>query len=167
MRPDRLGAIEGAGEVHAEVALPEIEPLVGELADVVERARVVDEDVHRAEVVDDPRDRRVDVGAIGDVAAHGERAPAEATDLLDRPLGVHHPLRDRGLREHPVVLRRARVRLDEDVGDRHVGPGPGERQRIGPAEAARAAGDECDAARKVDVDGHRRDPTSSSGSGGC
>jgi hypothetical protein len=73
---------------------------------------------------------------------------------------VHHPLRDRGLGENPVVLRRARVRLDEDVGDRHVGPGPGERQRIGPAQAARAAGDERDTAREVDLDGHRRDPTS-------
>ena len=69
VRPDRLRAVERAGQVDAQVALPERRLLVGELADVVERARVVDEDVDRAELVDRARDRGGDLVAIGDVAA--------------------------------------------------------------------------------------------------
>ena len=93
--------------------------------------------------------------SIGDVAAHGERTTTELADLLDRRLGVHHPLRDRSLRERAVVRGGARVGLDEDVGDRDVGPGAREGQRVRPPEAARTAGDERDAARKVDLERHR------------
>ena len=96
MRPDGLRAVERAGQVDAEVALPELRALVVELPDVVERARVVDEDVDRAELVDDTGDGGVDLLAIGDVAPHRERAAPQRADLLDRLLGVDHPLRPRG-----------------------------------------------------------------------
>ena len=122
MGPDGLDAVEGPGEVDAEVALPQVEALIAELADVVERAGVVHEDVDGAELVDHQRDRVVDLRAVGDVASHRERAPPERADLLDRRLGVHHPLCDGRLREHAVLTGRARVRLDEDVRDRDVGP---------------------------------------------
>ena len=100
----------------------------------------------RAELGDDPRDRRVDLRAVGDVAAHRERAPPEGADLLDRRLGVHHALCHCGLRQDAVLLGRGRVGLDEDVRDRDVGARARERQRVGAAQAARAAGDERDAA---------------------
>ena len=48
-----LRAVEAAGEVDAEVALPELRALVGELRDVVERARVVDENVDAGQLSDD------------------------------------------------------------------------------------------------------------------
>ena len=48
---------ERAREVDPEVALPELGPLIVELADVVERPGVVDEDVDRAELGDDTLDR--------------------------------------------------------------------------------------------------------------
>ena len=92
--------------------------------------------------------------AVGHVAANGEGAPAERPDLLHRLLRVHHPLRDGRLRERPVALRGARVRLDEDVRDRDVGARPGERQRVGAPEPARAAGDESDAPGEVDLERH-------------
>ena len=64
VRPDGLGAVERAGQVHAQVPLPELRHLVGELAEVVERAGVVDEDVDCAELVDRPaaRSRRPGLG---------------------------------------------------------------------------------------------------------
>ena len=98
--------------------------------------------------------------AVGDVASHGERAAAERADLLDRRLGVHHPLRDGRLREHAVLLGGARVRLEEDVCDRDVGSRAREHQRVGAAEATRAARDERDPAGEVDLERHRRDPMS-------
>ena len=123
-------------------------------ADVVQGARVVDEDVDRAELVGDLRDRCSDLVTIGDVAAHRERAAPKGLDLVDRRLGVHHPLRDGCLSERAVLVGRARVRLHEDVGDRDVRPGPGQRQRIGAPEPARAPGDERDAPRQVDLERH-------------
>ena len=134
VRPHRLRAVERSREVDPQVALPELRALVVELTDVVERARVVDEDVDRAEFGHHAIDRGRDLLAVGDVAAHGERAATERPDLLDRRLGVHHPLRDGRLREHAVLLRRARVRLDEDVRDRDVRSRAGERQRVRPPE---------------------------------
>ena len=135
MRPDGLRAVERAGQVDPEVALPEIQPLVAELPDVVERARVVDEDVDAAQLLDHTGDGGVDVFAIGDVAAHRERVPSQRADLVDRRLGMHHPLRHRRLGEWAVRLRRARVRLDEDVRDHDVSACAGERQRVRAAEA--------------------------------
>jgi hypothetical protein len=52
---------------------------------------------------------------------------------------VHHPLRDGRLRKDAVLGGGARVGLDQDVRDRDVGAGPGERERVGPSEPARAA----------------------------
>src|SRR5947208_282733 len=83
--------VDAAGEVDAEVALPELRALVGELCDVVERARVVDEDVDAAELVDYAVDGRVDLRAVGDVALNRERAPPQRADLFDGRLRVDHP----------------------------------------------------------------------------
>ena len=140
MRPDGLGAVEAAGQVDAQVALPQLGALVVELADVVERARVVHEDVDGAELLDRPRDRRSDLLAVGDVAADGERSPPERADLLDGLLRVDEALRPRGGRERAPAVRLLRqLGLDEDVRDRDVRARPGERQRIRATEPARAA----------------------------
>jgi hypothetical protein len=156
VRPHGLGAVERAGQVHAQVALPERGLLVGELADVIQRGSVIDQDVDRAELLDHARHGRVHLRAVGHVAAQGERAAAERTDLLGGRLGVHEPLRTRDRREHAVAvgLVRARLGLDEQVGDRNVRAGPSQRERVRPPEPARAAGDERDAAGEVDLERH-------------
>ncbi len=156
MRPDRLRAVEAAGQVDAQVALPELRVLVVELADVVERAGVVDEDVDRAELLDDAVDRLLHLVAVGDVALDRGGAAAERLDLLRRRLREDDSLRLRDLGEDAVGLGRLGrlVRLDLDVGDDDVRPGARERQRVGAAEAARAAGDEGDAAAEVDLERH-------------
>jgi hypothetical protein len=126
---------------------------------VVERAGVVDEDVDRAELLDDARDGRIDLDPIGDVALQRERAPAEPADLLRRGLGVDEALRPRSLREHAVargVL--ARIRLELDVGERDVRPGPRQSQRIRAPEPARPSRDERDAPRQVDLERHAPKP---------
>src|SRR5579864_1364401 len=131
VRPHRLCAVERAGQVDAEIALPELGRLLVELRSVVERAGVVDEDVDRAELLDRASDGRIDLGALGYVAANGERAAAEAADLLHRLLGVHEPLLSSHCGERPVavgVLRK--LRLDEQVGDDDVRTGARERQRV-------------------------------------
>ena len=94
--------------------------------------------------------------AVGDVALDRSRPPAETLDLLRGRLRVDDPLRLHHLREHAVRLGRLGrlVRLDLDVGDDHVGAAARERERVGTAEAARAAGDEGDAAGEVDLDRH-------------
>ena len=75
---DGLRAVERAGQVDPQVALPELRRLLVELRGMVERAGVVDEDVDRAELLDRARDRGVDLGAVRDVAANGERPSAHA-----------------------------------------------------------------------------------------
>ena len=104
-----------------------------------------------------PRDRRRDLLAVGDVALDRGRPAAQRLDLLRGRLGVDEPLRAGDLRERPVPLGLlvGRLRLDLDVGDDDVRAGPGERQRVGAAEPARAAGDEGDAAGEVDLERHR------------
>ena len=157
VRPHRLGAVEGAGQVHAQVALPELRHLVGKLADVVERAGVVDEDVHRAELVDDAPHGLFDLSPVGHVALDRGRAAPERRDLLRGRLRVDEPLRPRRLRERPVSLRLlARVGLDLDVRDDDVGAGARKRQRVGATEPARPAGDERNAPREVDLDAQSR-----------
>ena len=156
VRPDGLRAVEGAGQVDAKVPLPERRVLVVELADVVERARVVDEDVDGAELVDRAGDRRRDLVAVGDVALDRERAAAHRADLLGGGLRADEALRPRDGRERPVLVRLLReLRLDEQVGDDDVGAGACERQRVHPAEAARAAGDERDPPAEIDLDRHQ------------
>ena len=123
---------------------------------MVERAGVVDQDVDRAELLDGAVDRLLHLLAVGDVALDRRGAAAHALDLLGGRLGVDDPLRLRDLREDAVRLRGLGrlVRLDLDVGDHDVGAGAGERERVGAAEAARAARDEGDAPGEVDLDRH-------------
>jgi hypothetical protein len=107
-----------------------------ELAHVIERPGVVHQDVDRPELVDDPRDGSSDLVSSRDVAPYGERAPPEATDLLGRLLGMNHPARtSSGRQSAPAVGVLRQLRLDEDVGDRDVGAGARERQRVGATES--------------------------------
>ena len=88
-------------------------------------ARVVDQDLDRAEALRDAPHGVVDLGPLADVAGHGERLPAERPDL----------------RGDGVQLR-ARARGDGDVG-----AFAGERERDRPPDAPAAAGDEGDPVR--------------------
>ena len=103
-RPDRLRAVEGTGQIDAQVAFPELRRLVVDLRRVVERARVVDQDVDRAELRDGALDSGGDLLAIGDVAPHGQGAAAELADLGGRLLGVDEALRPRDRRERAVAV---------------------------------------------------------------
>ena len=148
--------LNAAGEVDAQVALPEVRVLVRELADVVERARVVDQDVDGAELLDHAVDGLLHLITVGDVALDRRGAAAELLDLLRGRLGVDDALRLRDLGEHAVGLGRLGrlVRLDLDVRDHDVGAGACERERVRAAETARAAGDECNTPGEVDLDRH-------------
>ena len=99
-------------------------------------------------------------GAVGHVAADGDRPPPHAADLLDRLLRVHEALLPRDGRERAVAVGLlGELRLDEQVGDDDVGARAGKRQRVGAPEPARAAGDERDAPGEIDLDAHRRRAT--------
>ncbi len=77
-------------------------------------------------------------------------------DLVGRRLRVDHALRARDGRERaPAVGLLGDLGLDEDVRDRDVRARARERERVGAAEPARAAGDERDAAREIDLERHR------------
>jgi len=116
--PNGLRAIEGAGEVHAQVALPELGRLLSELRRMVERAGVVHEDVDRAELFDRPSDGGVDLCALSHVAADRERPAPHAANLFDSLLGVHEPLLPCNGRKRAVAVGRLReLGLDEQVGD--------------------------------------------------
>ena len=155
MRPHGLGAVEASTQVDAQVAFPELRALVVELPDVVERPRVVDEDVDGAELVHGPGHRRGDLLAIRHVAPNRERATAEGANLLDRLLGVHHALCACGGGERaPAVRLLGELRLDQDVRDHDVRPRSSQRQRVGPPEASGAPGDEGDPAAEVDLERH-------------
>src|SRR5438093_10719501 len=122
---------------------------------MIKRARVVDQDVDRAELLDDALDRLADLGPAGDVALAGRSSPPHGGDLLGGRLRVDEALRPRRLRDRPVALRLLpRVRLDLDVGDHYVRPGAAERQGVRTTQAPRAAGDERDPAGKVDLERH-------------
>ncbi len=129
--------------------------LIRELADVIERAGVVDEDVDRAQLCDGTLHGGGDLVAIGDVTAHRDRPSPHLADLLGGRLGADEPLGARNRCERPVGVRLlGQLRLDEQVGDHDVGTCSRERQGVRAAEPARAAGDKCDASREVDLDGH-------------
>ena len=151
MRPDCARAVEGSGQVDSQVALPQLGRLVDELPEMIERSRVVDEDVDRAELPDRLADGRLNLLLVGHVALEGERPAPELPDLLRRRLGRHEPPGRGRLRERAVYLRSRLVRLDQDVGDDDVRAGAGQRQRVGPAEPARASRDKGDAAAEVDL----------------
>src|SRR3989441_743902 len=76
---DVLGAEKGAGEVHGELALPALERHV-EHALAAEDAGVVDEHVDRAVRLTGPRDHRLHLALVGDVARHPQRLPAVTPD---------------------------------------------------------------------------------------
>ena len=157
MRPDNARAVERARQVDAEIALPELGHLVPQLAHVVERRSVVDEDVDRAHLVDHPCNGRLDLSVVRHVALDGGRAAAELLDLLRGLLRVDETLRLRHLGQRAVlgdVLRL--VRLDLDVGDDHVGARLGEHEGVLAPEAARAAGDEGYSPREIDLERHVR-----------
>ncbi len=157
VRPHRLRAVERAGQVDAEVPLPELDRLVVELADVVERGGVVDEDVDRAELRDDAVDGGGDLLPVGHVTAQRERAAAHVADLVGGGLRVDHPLGPRGGGESaPAVGLLGRLGLHEDVGDRHVRARPRKRQRVRTPEPPRPPGDQGNAAGEVDLDRHVR-----------
>jgi hypothetical protein len=127
-----------------------------ELPHVVERGRVVDEDVDGPELADGSLDGRVDLLPLRHVAAHGERVPPHRSDLLDRLFRSHETLCPGSGRESAEAVGvLGELGLDQDVGNRHVGARASERQRVGATEAARAAGDESDLPREIDLDGHR------------
>ena len=156
MRPDGLRAVEAAGQVDAQVALPQVRVLIRELADVVERARVVDQDVDRAELLDDAIDGFLHLLAVRDVALDRRGAAAHLLDLLRGRLGVDDALSLRDLGEDAVGLGgfRRLVRLDLDVRDHDVRAGAGERQRVGAAESPGASRDQGYAPGEVDFKRH-------------
>ena len=160
VRPDRLCAVEAAGEVDAQVALPQLRALVEELRRVVERARVVDQDVDGAELLDDTLHGRGDLLAVGDVALDRSRPAAQTLDLRRRRLGVDDALLLRGLGEHAVALHGLGrlVRLDLDVRDDDVGARPGERQRVRAPEPAEPPVTSATRPLEVDLDRHAGDP---------
>jgi hypothetical protein len=98
-------------------------------------------------------DRRVDLRAVGDVAADGDGAVAQRADLLGRLLGVDEALSLRGLCERPVLVG-ALARLELDVREHDIGACPRQRQRVSPSDAARAPGDERDPSREIYLNRH-------------
>ena len=100
-------------------------------------------------------DRLLDLRAVCDVALDRGGAAPQLGDLLRRRLRVDEALGARCLGERTVALRiLARVGLDLDVRDHDIGAGTPERQGVGPAEAARASGDERDAPGEIDLERH-------------
>ncbi len=85
------------------------------------QACVVDHDVDAAEPVDRRRDGGVHPIGIGDVAVHRDRLPAGRNKFGRSAFG----------------------HLDVDVGEHHTGALGDQRPCERPAEADRAAGDEC------------------------
>src|SRR5207245_9665777 len=87
-RENRLGHLVRARQVHAEVQLPVLVSHVLQLADGVDHAGVVHEDIHGAEVALDPRDRLLHLPGIADVARVAARPAARGLDLPRRLLGA-------------------------------------------------------------------------------
>jgi hypothetical protein len=118
-----------------QIALPQLGLLVGELAQVIERPRVVDEDVDGAELLHRSPDCLVDLRSVGDIAFHRRRAPSHVADLLRGRLRIDESLGARSLRHRAVAFRLLPgVGLDLDVGDHDVCAAAAERQRVGAAE---------------------------------
>ena len=156
MRPDGLRAVEGTGEVHPEVAFPQIQTLIVDLPHVVQRARVVHQDVDGAELLDRSRHDGIDLVAVGHVALDRGRAAPQSLNLRRGRLRENESLRSRHRRENAVGVRlvRFRSRLHEQIGDHNVRAGPGEGERVGPPESTGSAGDERDPAGEVDLETH-------------
>ncbi len=104
---------------------------------MVERAGVVDEDVHRPELVHRPPNGLLDLLTLGHVTLHRGGKASHVTDFLGGRLRVDESLRARRLGDPAVSLRfLARVRLHLDVRDHDIGPRSAERQRVGTPEPA-------------------------------
>src|SRR5713101_6483439 len=97
--PHLPGAVERAGEVHAHVAIPELVRLVRNLRGVVERGRVVDQDVDLSELVVDLLEHVANLVAVRHVHLDGQRLAAHLSDLFGGRVGVNPALRYRDLRE--------------------------------------------------------------------
>jgi hypothetical protein len=112
-----LGAPQGAGAVRAPAAL-EVLGRDLENARYLECARVVHEDVGRAELATDARESARDVRRIGPVRGYREGAPARARDLLGdgrKRVGGACDERDSELLAcEPARQRRAQPRSDAD-----------------------------------------------------
>jgi hypothetical protein len=117
--------------LHAEEYAPDVDgedPVALLLADVGRRlgrlfdAGVVERDVDAPEPVDRLRQSRVDIGALGDIAAYGDDPPAVCLDQAGR-FGVG---------------------LLVDVGDHHAGALTRERQRGSAADTCAGSSDEGD-----------------------
>ena len=123
----RLGAQERRLEVDGDGA---VEFGLGEIVEPAPQgdAGIVDQHVGPAQLARDALQHGRDGGAVGDIGAHGRRPPAELADRLRDGVG----------------FRRARR-----VVHGHVGAGFSESERNSPADAARAAGDQGDAAGEV------------------
>jgi hypothetical protein len=117
-----------AGQVHPHVPLPQLGILLHQLRQVVERARVADEDVDRAELAADSPDGGLDLAPHAHVATKRQGAAPERLDL------------------------RGRAVRGSDVGDRDVRARRAQSQRVRPAEAARRSGNERDPPGEVDLD---------------
>jgi hypothetical protein len=115
------GAMRDPHQVHLD---DPVHDLVGDAVDRVERSRacVGEEQQDIAEGVGRLGMSAANRGAIGDVALHGERAPACLRDLRRDSCG-------------PVPV---------DIGDSHRGSLAPERDRQSAADAAARAGDEGD-----------------------
>ena len=117
-----LGELEGALEVAGEGVVPVV--VVDRREGLLfEEARVVDDDVEAAEMLDRGRDAAPDALAFGDVELHRECAAAMLLDLLDDGPGCALALVPR---------------------DAHAGAFPGETLGDSAADAPRRSGDDRD-----------------------
>ena len=123
MRQRRVRAVQQALDVDLDHAIPLVERSVLDRAEE-HHARVVDERVEAAELLDGLRDRALGLRRVSDVGLDHERAVADPPGHLTKPVAATRHERD---------LRPLR--------------GEGERGRL--TDATRGAGDECDGAAQL------------------
>lgn len=91
METDGTGAVEGAGQVGVDDLVPSLDARIQD-AGIGRPARVGDEDVDPAELLDDLGDELLDVGVVADVALVGLGLDAvlflEVLRVLDAALGA-------------------------------------------------------------------------------
>ena len=125
----------GRGVAHGREVPLEMHPddgvplLLGQVDQhpVADDAGIVDQHVQAPEGLHGLTDQALGAGPVGDVVAVDHGLSAEFQDLLD-------DLRGRG------IGTAAAVQLRSQVVDHHVGPGLGEGQRVGAADATAGSG---------------------------